>query len=114
MGYSSPLDFGVAEQMIVRMIVRGKIGLVISLLSREIGDLSHQNVFGTDDSVLGFLYFLLGLVELGLRISPFLQCGELPLITRKQVVCLGKFLICLQERVQIATDDDLIFGKVFL
>ena len=100
--------------MVIRMFVGGQVGLVISLIAIEVGDLPEGDVIGGDDAIFGLLHFQFGLMVLCLRGGAFLESGELELIAGKEMEDLAETLIRLEEGVEIPSDDDLVLGQVLL
>jgi hypothetical protein len=81
------------------VVVGGQVGLVVGLLSREIGNLAELDVVAADDHVLRLLDLLLCLVELRLGVGALLQGSEFKIVSREGVENLAEFLLCLQKGV---------------
>lgn len=98
--------------MVVWVLVGRQVSLVIYLISVEIGNRPKLDVVGTDNAVLRFLHFKLRLVVLRLSRGALLESSELPLISRIQMENFTETLVGLQEGIEVASHNDLIFRKV--
>jgi len=95
------------------VLVRRQVAFTIGLLSCHVSYLPLFDLATGDNAIFGLLYFLFGLVELGLEVSALLQSGEVCLLLRKGLELRREFLKP-QERVQVATEYDLVLGQVSL
>ncbi len=91
------------------MLVRRQVAVTIGLLTSNISYLPLFDVAGGDNAIFGLLYFLFGLLELGLEVSALLQSGDLCLLLRKGLELRGEVFVKLKEGIQVAAEYNLVF-----
>jgi len=96
------------------MLMRGEVCLAVCLIAVEVSDRSQSDVVCGDDAILRLLHFKLSLVVLCLGIGALLESSKLILISRIEMEDLAEKFVCLQEGIKVASNNDLIFGKVLL